>query len=208
MSDIQNPAKKPKPDLLRYLLWGVALVGAAAVLYVIAVASFKHPGKADLHDLKTGALAKIEFPKSPGMAPTTPFTDGQGKPVALSDFRGQVVVLNLWATWCAPCKQEMPTLGKLQAAYAAQPVQVVAVSVDKPEDDNLVAEDIGKAPPLKIYRDPGYKLTFGIDPKPEGFPTTIVYDRKGVERARLAGGADWSSKEARELIDRLLAEKG
>ncbi|OJU10588.1 MAG: hypothetical protein BGN86_06795 [Caulobacterales bacterium 68-7] len=139
-------------------------------------------------------------------APTIGFTDAAGKPVTLADFKGQVVVLNLWATWCGPCKEEMPTLAKLQAAYATQPVKVIALSVDRDRDFALADRMIGALPPLTVYRDPGYKFAFGMTPRAEGFPTTVFYDRKGNERARLSGGADWSSPEARELVERLIKE--
>lgn len=204
MNEVQ-PAKS-RPDLLKWALLAVALIGAAAVLYVIASASFKPKEAADLRDLRRGELAKLEVPTTPRPAPTQTFLDPEGKTVSLADFKGQVVVVNLWATWCAPCKLEMPTLAKLQAAYQTQPVKVLAISVDRDDALNLARSDIAKNPPLQLYRDPGYKLTFAFTPRSQGFPTTIIYDRKGMERARLAGDADWSGKEARELIERLLAE--
>ena len=184
----------------------VALIGAAAVLYVIGSASFKPKQAADLSDLKRGSLVKLVIPTAPTPAPETPFTDEAGKTVRLSDFKGQVVVMNLWATWCAPCKEEMPTLARLQAAYAVQPVRVVAISVDRESDLNLAQADIAANPPLKLYRDPGYKVAFGLQPRAQGFPTTVIFDRKGIERARLSGAADWSSPEARALVERLLRE--
>jgi hypothetical protein len=100
----------------------------------------------------------------------------------------------------------MPTLAALQAAYQTQPLVVAPVSVDRDEDLNLAVAFIGRNSPLKLYRDPGYKLAFGLEPRAAGFPTTIIYDKTGVERARLSGDADWNGKEARELIERLLAE--
>ena len=183
-----------------------ALIGTAAVLYVIGAASFKPKQATDLSDLKRGALVKLVFPKEPTPAPDAAFTGPDGKPVTLADFKGQVVVMNLWATWCPPCKVEMPTLAKLQAAYAVQPVQVVAITVDKDQDMNLVRQELAANQPLKLYRDPGYKVAFGLKPRAQGFPTTVIYDRKGIERARLSGAADWSSPEARELVERLLRE--
>ena len=108
MSEVQ--AGKRRPDLIRWAIMVVALIGAAAVLYVIGSASFKPKQAADLSDLRRGSLVKLVIPKAPIPAPETPFTDEAGKTVRLSDFKGQVVVMNLWATWCAPCKEEMPTL--------------------------------------------------------------------------------------------------
>lgn len=204
MSEVQPV--KPKRDLLRIAIGCFTLIGVAAVLYVIASASFKPKEEASLRDLRRGGLAKLEVPVVPRPAPTQSFLDPDGKPVSIADFKGQVVVLNLWATWCAPCKVEMPTLARLQAAYQTQPVQVLAVSVDRDDDINLAKSDLAKNPPLKLYRDKGYKLAFSLEPRAGGFPTTIVYDRQGRERARVSGEADWASKEARELVERLLKE--
>lgn len=203
MSEVQ-PAK-PSP-ILKWAIGCFALIGVAAVLYVIASASFKPKEATDLRDLKKGGLAKLEVPAVPRGAPAQSFLDPSGKSVTVADFKGQVVVLNLWASWCAPCKVEMPTLAKLQAAYQTQPVKVLAVSVDRETDLNIAKSDLAKNPPLQLYRDPGYKLSFALEPRAAGFPTTIVYDRKGRERARVSGEADWNSKEARELVERLLKE--
>lgn len=205
MSEVQ-PGEKKKPDLLRWAIVSFALIGVAAVLYVTISASFKPRESADLRSYATGTLAKLDVPPQPRPAPAVGFTDADGKPLTLADFKGKVVVVNLWATWCAPCKVEMPTLAAVQAAYQTQPFVVLPVSVDRDDDLNLATAFIGRNPPLKLYRDPGYKLAFGLEPKAAGFPTTIIYDKQGRERARLSGEADWNSKEARALIERLLKE--
>ena len=191
---------------MTWAIRGAALIGVAAVLYVIASASIKPAEALDLNAFKRGELAKLEVPGTPAAPTTAGFTDADGKPMTLADFKGQIVVVNLWATWCAPCRIEMPTLAALQAAYQTQPVQVVALSVDRDADLKLAKADIAKNAPLKLYRDPGYKFAFAIEPRAAGFPTTIIYDRKGRERARLSGGADWNSKEARALVEALLKE--
>lgn len=191
---------------MTWAIRGAALIGVAAVLYVIASASIKPAEALDLNAFKRGELAKLEVPKTPAAPTTAGFTDADGKPMTLADFKGQIVVVNLWATWCAPCRIEMPTLAALQAAYQTQPVQVVALSVDRDADLQLAKSDVAKNAPLKLYRDPGYKFAFAIEPRAAGFPTTIIYDRQGRERARLSGGADWNSKEARALIEALLKE--
>ena len=204
MSEVQ--AAKARPDLIRWAMVVLALVGAAAVLYVIGAASFKPKQESSLRDLARGGLEKLEVAAAPTPVPQVPFTDETGKTVTLGDFRGQVVVLNLWATWCAPCKVEMPTLARLQAAYAVQPVRVIALSIDKDADLQKVRDQLALTPPLKLYRDKAIRMPFALQPKAEGFPTTIIIDRRGRERARLSGGADWSSPEARELVERLLHE--
>jgi thiol-disulfide isomerase/thioredoxin len=208
MSEVQSSengaARKRGP--LKWAIGAVLLIGAAAVLYVIASASFKPPGAADLKEFKKASLEKLVVPAQPRPAPATVFTDGAGKSHTLADFKGQVVVMNLWATWCAPCKKEMPTLGKLQATYAAQPLKVLPISVDRDSDLNLVQAEMAANPPLQVYRDPGYKLSFELEPRAEGYPTTVIYDKQGRERARLSGDADWSSPEAHGLVEALLRE--
>jgi len=114
------------------------------------------------------------------------------------------VLLNVWASWCAPCKEEMPTLARLQAAYAAQPVKVVTLSVDDDKALPKAQAMIAANPPLSLYRDPAYRMAFSLTPALKGFPTTVIFDRRGREVARLEGAADWSSPQARQLVERLL----
>ena len=75
-----------------------------------------------------------------------------------------------------------------------------------PDLERAFQAEMAANPPLQVYRDPGYKLSFELDPRAEGYPTTVIYDKQGRERARLSGDADWSSPEARALIEALLAE--
>jgi thiol-disulfide isomerase/thioredoxin len=208
MSEIQSDEKQTPRQRgpLKWAIGAVLLIGVAAVLYVIASASFKPAGVADLKEFQKASLEKLEVPPEPRGQPATVFTDGAGKSLTLADFKGQVVVMNLWATWCAPCKKEMPTLAKLQAAYATQPLKVLPISVDRDSDLNLVQAEMAANAPLQVYRDPGYKLSFALEPRAAGYPTTVIYDKQGRERARLAGDADWSSPEARGLVEALLAE--
>ena len=203
-SDREQAARKLGP--LKWVIAAAVIIGVAAVLYVIASASFKPAGVIDLKDFKKASLAKLDVPPAPRPAPDVAFTDASGKSVTLADFKGRVVVMNIWATWCGPCKTELPTFGKLQAAYATQPLDVVAITVDKDVDLNLVQAALAGAAPLKLYRDPGYKVSWALEPKSEGFPTTVIYDKRGLERARLTGPAEWASPEARGLVEALLAE--
>jgi len=205
MSEVQ--AAKRRPDIVRWALGVAVLIGAAAVLYVIGAASFKPKPPADLSDLRTGTLQKLMVVKTPAPAPDVVFTDAAGKNLTLADFKGQVVLLNVWASWCAPCKEEMPTLAKLQGAYAAQPVKVVTLSVDTDAALPKAREMIAANPPLALYRDPAFKMAFSLQPALKGFPTTVIFDRKGREVARLEGAADWSSPQARALVERLLTTR-
>ncbi|MFZ5670831.1 MAG: TlpA family protein disulfide reductase [Pseudomonadota bacterium] len=204
MSEVQP--RKTKPDLLQWAIRGAALIGVAAVLYVIVQATIKPDAEADLRGLRRGAMARLVVPPAPKPGPDVGFTDGAGAPLTVADFKGRVVVVNLWATWCGPCKTEMPTLAALQAAYQTQPVSVLPLSADRDSELALAGAFIGRHPPLKLYRDKGFRFAYGLDPRVEGFPTTIIFDRQGRERARFSGDADWNSKDARAVIEALLRE--
>jgi len=180
------------------------LGGALALLYGLAGCSNTAGG---LKSAARGAMAKLAISDQAAPAPATPFTDAAGKAHTLAEFKGKVAIVNVWANWCAPCKAEIPSLARLAAAEAGQPVAIVAISVGKGEDETAGHAFIDRNPPLTFYTEPTYSLTYAFKPVVEDMPTTIIYDRKGVERARLAGGADWSGPDAKAVIDALLAEK-
>jgi thiol-disulfide isomerase/thioredoxin len=144
-------------------------------------------------------------PAEPKPAPELDFLDGEGKAVSLEDFRGKVVVLNLWATWCAPCRHEMPSLDRLQAALGDQGLQVVPLSLDRGDISQIEAfyDEVG-LPTLDIYHDP--KAAAGRAFGAYGLPTTIVLDREGREVGRLLGPAEWDGEDAMSLIRAVLAE--
>jgi thiol-disulfide isomerase/thioredoxin len=183
-----------------------ALVGVAAVLYVM-VAAIAKPGSTDgLQALATGAMSKLKIAETPGAPPSTMFVDATGRPLSLAAFRGKVVVLNLWTTWCAPCRKEMPTLARLQAAYAGKPLAVVAVSLDTAADTETAKAFIAQYSPLAFYQDAKFNFVTDLKPTPAGFPTTIIFDRSGQARAIMSGEADWASPEAKAVVDRLSGE--
>lgn len=199
-------AAKPKRDPLKLALWGAAGLGVAGVVYIIAQASINPQGAGDLKGLAKGEMAKLAIPAEATVAPVTSFVDGTGTTRRIADFKGKVTVVNLWATWCAPCVLEMPTLAKLAAAYEGKPVEVVAISVDSPDAADKAKAFIAKHAPLAFYHDPKMALPFAVKPAAVGMPTTIIYGPDGVERGRVAGDADWSGAEAKAVIDKVLAE--
>jgi thiol-disulfide isomerase/thioredoxin len=204
MSD--HPAAKPRGGVLTWALWGAALLGVAAVVYIMAQASFKPGQSGGLKDVAKGEMAKLVTPAEATVAPANTLYDAAGKELRIADLKGKVVVMNIWATWCAPCIIEMPTLAKLQAAYAGKPVEVVAVSIDTPDKIDKAKAFIARQAPLKFYSDPNMKLPFAVTPPATGMPTTIIYGPDGLERGRVSGEADWSGKDAKAVIDRVLAE--
>jgi thiol-disulfide isomerase/thioredoxin len=203
MSD--HPAAKPRGGVLTWALWGAALLGVAVVLYIIAQA-LSQPGQSTggAKAVAKGEMGKLVVPADAAPAPANSFLDADGKELRIADFKGKVVVLNLWATWCAPCIIEMPTLARLQAAYAGKPVEVVAVSIDSPSAADKARQFIAQHAPLKYYADPNMKLPFALNPPAAGMPTTIIYGADGMERGRISGGADWSGPDAKAVIDEVL----
>jgi thiol-disulfide isomerase/thioredoxin len=179
---------------------------AAAIAILALAAGCSRPE--GLAGVNQGTLAKLEIAKTPAPPPSTQIQGPDGRTLTLADLKGQVLVVNLWASWCAPCAQEMPTLAKLQAAYQGKPVKVVAISLDKGDVDIAKAKArISDNSPLQFYHAP-LDLSFALSPAVEGLPTTIFYDSSGRERARLTGPADWTKPEAHALVDRLLSLKG
>ncbi|EGF92527.1 thiol:disulfide interchange protein tlpA [Asticcacaulis biprosthecium C19] len=133
------------------------------------------------------------------------FIDRDKKPLRLADFKGQVVVLNLWATWCAPCRYEMPTLANLQKHYAGKGVAVVALSGDTEDKFADVKSFIDVQQPLEVYVDPDLVAkTSKLDVA--GLPSTLILNKNGDIVARLDGEASWDTPEVKALLDKLLTE--
>ncbi len=127
------------------------------------------------------------------------FVDGSGVPKTLAGFKGKTILLNLWATWCAPCREEMPSLDRLQKAMGSDKFEVVALAVDR-----TGVEAAGKflksinVENLKLYADPTTKSGNAL--KVLGMPTTILINADGKEAGRLSGPAAWDSEESKALI--------
>jgi thiol-disulfide isomerase/thioredoxin len=131
------------------------------------------------------------------------FDRPDGRRVTLADFRGKTVLLNLWATWCAPCRQEMPALDKLQAELGGTDFEVVAVNIDTRNLDKPKRwlEEAGVTR-LAYYADPQAKVFQDLRQvgKAVGMPTTILIDPQGCEMAHLSGPAEWASEDAVRLV--------
>jgi thiol-disulfide isomerase/thioredoxin len=125
--------------------------------------------------------------------------EGPDGPVALSDYRGKVVVLNFWAVWCAPCREEMPTLAALQDEFAGEDFAVIALATgpNAPQAVDKFLRETG-VEHLNVLRDPraGLGRSIGV----MGLPVTLILDRDGAEVARLVGPADWHSEAARAIV--------
>ena len=166
---------EPKAIPLKWALRGVAVLGVAGIVYIIAQASINPQRETNLKSLATGEMAKFVTPLEAAPAPVNSFQDPTGAPKRIADFKGK-------------------------------PVEIVAISVDRPDDADKARAFIAKHAPLAFYHDPKMALPFAFKPTASGMPTTIIYGADGVERGRLAGGADWGGKDAKALIDKVLAE--
>jgi thiol-disulfide isomerase/thioredoxin len=185
-------------------LLGTGAFAVAAVLYVMLSGCSKPAS--DLKALAVGPMAKLVTPAQPTNEPDIVFTGPDGKPTKLADLKGQVVVVNFWATWCGPCKEEMPSLAKLGKDYAGRGVKVVAISVDRLQDAPAAKDFLRSHGGLEFYNDPEYRVVFGLNPRPDGIPTTVIFDKTGKEQGRLSGGADWSTDQAKKVLDAVLAK--
>ncbi len=161
------------------------------------------PGGSGTNPLSTGAMTTFVFKEPPAPLPDIQFVNGSGEPVNLKDWHGKVVLLNLWATWCAPCRAEMPALDRLQGALGSDRFEVVALAVDKAGLEGARKFlDETKVEKLKLFADPTARE--GTELKVIGMPTSILIDAQGREIGRLIGPAAWDSPEAKRLIESFL----
>jgi thiol-disulfide isomerase/thioredoxin len=139
----------------------------------------------------------------PRSVPEIRFADDQGHDLTLGDFQGRVVLLNIWATWCVPCRKEMPALDRLQAKLGAEEFRVIPLSIDRE----------GAAAVKRFYQEVGVeKLGIYVDPSGRasralsvpGVPTTLLLDRDGREVARKMGEAQWDGPEMVSLVQRTI----
>jgi thiol-disulfide isomerase/thioredoxin len=157
-------------------------------------------GESGGSSFKLGEMAAFVTKKAPEPLPDITFQDAAGKDVTLSSFKGKTVLLNLWATWCEPCREEMPALDRLQHDLGSDKFEVVALSLDrKGYDASRKFLDDLKANDVKLYADATAKQ--GMALKLIGMPTTILINKDGLEVGRLAGSAKWDSDDAKKLIE-------
>lgn len=154
------------------------------------------------------SLPRVSFTplEAPRPLPQIEFVDASGSGLTLADFRGRIVLLNIWATWCVPCRREMPALDRLQGNLGSPDFEVVALSIDRKGlpvvrkfFDGLGLEA------LNVYIDESGKAARGLGVF--GIPTTLLVDRNGKEIGRVVGAAEWDSQETEVLIRRYLERK-
>ena len=149
--------------------------------------------------LSQGHVAAFVFRKAPEALPEVKFQDATGKERTLADWKGRVVLLNLWATWCLPCRKEMPALDRLQKELGSDKFEVVAISVDrKGLEASKKFLDETQVERLALYADVTARMTSTL--KVIGLPATLLLDGEGREIGRLLGPAEWDSEDAKRLI--------
>ena len=141
-------------------------------------------------------------PKRQTTAPDFTVPGLGGSPIRLGDFKGQVVLLNFWATWCPPCREEMPSMERLYRRFKSRGFTILALSIDSRGEEVV-------APFVKSF---GLTFPVGLDPRMTvageyrmaGLPTSILIDRSGAMAAVAAGARDWDSAAAHQVVERLL----
>ncbi|MCW5692890.1 MAG: TlpA family protein disulfide reductase [Pseudolabrys sp.] len=155
-----------------------------------------------------GEVAAVNMAKTPLKVPTLAFHDATGAAKTLDDFRGKTLLVNLWATWCVPCRKEMPALEALEQKKGSADFQVVAVNIDTRDTDKPKTwlKEIG-VEKLAYFADPNAKVFQDLKGvgRAFGMPTTMLVDPSGCEIGTIAGPAEWASEDALKLIDAAVA---
>lgn len=232
-SEGTGPAPKPSPWRTVGLVTLAAVAGAAVgaiALYGMkegsgnapepeakTAAAPADPGCADavtlaqrLKPFAKGELAALRLADAPRRLPPLSFTDETGKALTLADTAGRLRLVNLWATWCVPCRKEMPAINALAGTLGGDAFQVVAINLDSrdPDKPRAFLNEI-KAEHIALYTDPGTKSFQALRAAGRGFglPTTLLVDAKGCEIGFLAGPAEWNSADAHALLTAALGTK-
>lgn len=219
--DPKPASSAPRPSKRRVIVLGSVLVGVLIGYAVVARIDDLWRGKPGdptcfpavetakrLEPLVRGEVAGLTLAKTPLKLPDLEFKDAEGQPTKLSNWRGRTVLLNLWATWCVPCRKEMPALDHLEQALGGDRFQVVAINLDTkdPEKPQAFLKEIGNRS-LAFYADPGTKSFSALRAVGRGFglPTSLLVDANGCEIGFLAGPAEWASEDAQAVIKGAMA---
>ena len=202
------------------------LISAAAIVVILAVLAGvygmerlrSNPGDAAcrpavqtatrLAPLVHGEVAALAVAQTGFQVPDLAFKDAGGHDHTLKDWRGRTVLLNLWATWCVPCRKEMPALDALQGKLGGQNFEVVAVDIDTrdPQKPLVFLKDVS-IKRLAYFFDPSAHVFEDLKTagKAFGMPTTLLIDRSGCEIGNMAGPAEWASDDGVKLVSAAIA---
>lgn len=213
---MDSTAKKP-PRLAINIGLFVAAISIAGVVLL----SNAGPGSAAQCDARSDAAAAIDAVAGGELAALMPstsgrgfadlaFLDAQGNPMTMADLAGKKLLVNFWATWCAPCREEMPALDALEERYGSDEFEVVAISLDMGSDGptaaQLFLDEIG-ADNLALYADPSYEVFQRLrnEAVTVGLPATLLLDEEGCELAVLQGPAHWDTPDGYRVVETLLS---
>ena len=208
-----QPKKGPSRRQGTLILAAIAAGLAVGLAGVYGIGAFKRNGDAvcqpavalasKLKPLTRGEVAAVNAADSPLRLPDLAFNDAAGKARTLAEWRGRTVLVNLWATWCVPCRKEMPALDALERRLGGADFEVVAINIDTrdPEKPKTFLKEIG-VEKLGYYADPAAKVFQDLKAigRAFGMPTTLLIDPNGCEIGTIAGPAEWASDDALRLI--------
>ncbi len=212
----QKPYDRPRPSPRRVLV--LAAVGAVVALILTAVIINVSPPQAtecpvqaekagSIDAAATGELAALNGTgKGRGYA-SMALTDAAGKPLTIADFAGRKLLVNFWASWCVPCRAEMPALDALAAKYNSETFMVLPVNTGEPEQEKAVAFlATGGWANLPLYIDPDWAAYKRLQREAVtvGLPVTLLLDERGCEIGVLQGPAEWNTPDGERVIEALL----
>jgi thiol-disulfide isomerase/thioredoxin len=197
-------SRSPFSLALAAILYGAIFLTANAVTAVDGSAQdLSSADRASLKEMRGGDMVKLVVHDQPRDRIAETFRDLHGNPVTLADYSGKVVLLNIWATWCPPCRAEMPAIDRLAGAMEGDDFAVIALSTDRGGVERVAEffKDI-QVENLKVMHDRTNDVArqAGV----LGLPVTLILDRQGREIARMLGDADWDSPDARALLRRII----
>ncbi len=177
----------------------------SAVLYTALGLGANAAFAADIASLREGSMLKLAVLDAPAEVTLTTFTDAEGGEHRLADWKGKVILVNFWATWCAPCRKELPALDALNRDFGGEDFAVVTIAAGRNALPGITRlfDEVGVTS-LPIYLDP--KLQLSREMGVLGLPVSLLLDREGREIARMSGDAEWNSESARAIVAALIAE--
>lgn len=177
----------------------------ALVLLASPAIALPPDGVARLRGMTTGQLSAVVVHDAPKAAIEAAFIDADGETRHVTEWPGEVVFVNIWATWCPPCLREMPSIARLARAMPDETFEVVAISTDRggPEKPLAWLQENG-AGDLNFYQDDRFRVARAA--ATPGQPATLILDRQGREVARLIGGAEWDAPEAQAFLRAVIEE--
>jgi thiol-disulfide isomerase/thioredoxin len=223
MTNDMPEQSSPRPTATRRIPYAIGAVVIGAVIGfagIYGIGGLKRNSAGDaacrpavalsskIAPLAHGEVAALTMATTPLRLPDLAFEDADGNPKKLSDWHGRIVLVNLWATWCVPCRKEMPALEALQTRLGGPNFQVVAVNIDTrdPEKPKNFLKDANLTR-LSYYSDPKAKVFQDLKSigRALGMPTSVLVDGQGCEIATIAGPAEWASDDAVKLITAAIA---